>query len=360
MSKKAFPCAKCGADLNFDPGVATLKCPYCGNANEIPQSEDAIEELDFDAIVRSQTDADDMMEESAVTCGGCGATATLAEGVAADTCGFCGAALSAEPHPEQVLRPQSLLPFAIDQKKALGLFREWVNSLWFAPNALKNYAGMEKRLVGTYVPYWTYDSRTITVYHGERGDDYTETEKYTTVEDGKTVTKTRKVRKTRWTRTNGTVWNQFDDVLVLASNSLPRDITEALEPWDLENLVPYAEEYIAGFRAEKYQVDLKDGFEHAKAIMEPSIRNDIEDDIGGDRQRIHSMRTQYDNISFKHLLLPVWLSAYLYGDKTYRFVVNARTGEVQGERPWSWVKITLAVLGGLLVAGGVTALAMRG
>ncbi|MBV9774716.1 MAG: hypothetical protein JO040_12240, partial [Gemmatimonadetes bacterium] len=67
-------------------------------------------------------------------------------------------------------------------------------------------------------------------------------------------------------------------------------------------------------------------------------------DIGGDEQRIHSTDTRYDDVTFKHILLPVWISAYRYREKVYRRLVNARTGEVQGERPWSWIKIALLVL----------------
>jgi len=67
-------------------------------------------------------------------------------------------------------------------------------------------------------------------------------------------------------------------------------------------------------------------------------------DIGGDHQRIHSLNTVYNNITFKHTLLPIWISAYMYQDKVYRFLINGRTGEVQGERPYSAIKIALAVL----------------
>ena len=49
-------------------------------------------------------------------------------------------------------------------------------------------------------------------------------------------------------------------------------------------------------------------------------------------------------MTYKHLLLPVWILAYKYGEKTYQVVVNAATGEVQGERPYSWIKITLFVM----------------
>ena len=69
-----------------------------------------------------------------------------------------------------------------------------------------------------------------------------------------------------------------------------------------------------------------------------------------------SAKSRYEAITFKHLLLPVWLLAYRYKDKPYRVVVNACTGEVQGERPYSWVKITFTVLAALLAAGTVAAL----
>jgi hypothetical protein len=196
-----------------------------------------------------------------------------------------------------------------------------------------------------YVPYWTYDADTISYYTGERGDDYWVTESYTTTENGKTVTKTRQVRKTRWHRVSGVVFNVFDDLLVLASEGLPTKCAEKLEPWDLENLVPFDDKYLAGFRAERYQVDLKEGFEKACGMMDDAIRTAIRRDIGGDHQRIHSVNTRRQHLTFKHLLLPVWLSAYRYGGKPYRFLVNGRTGEVQGERPWSVWKILLLVLG---------------
>ena len=155
---------------------------------------------------------------------------------------------------------------------------------------------------------------------------------------------TRQVRKTRWRSVSGRVGNQFDDVLVMASQSLPRKYMEELEPWDLQNLTPYQEEFLSGFVAESYQVDLEQGFARAGELMAPTIHATIRHDIGGDHQRIHSVDTRYFNITFKHLLLPTWISAYQYQQKVFRFLVNARTGEVQGERPYSAIKITLFVL----------------
>ena len=112
----------------------------------------------------------------------------------------------------------------------------------------------------------------------------------------------------------------------------------------MENLVPFEKSYLSGFVTEKYQIDLESGFDVAKNIMDPKIRTLIRRDIGGDVQRIISTKTRYDDITFKHLLLPVYVSAYRYKNKLYQFLVNGRTGEVQGQRPYSWIKITLVIL----------------
>ncbi|MBN1513158.1 MAG: primosomal protein N' (replication factor Y) - superfamily II helicase, partial [Phycisphaerae bacterium] len=258
------------------------------------------------------------------------------------------------------IRPKSLLPFRVAREQARSGVLGWIKSRWFAPNAFKKFARMDSRLNGMYLPHWTYDCNTTSDYVGQRGDYYWETETYTAREGGRTVTKTRQVRKIRWSHAAGTVSNTFDDVLVVASHSLPKEHVIRLEPWDLESLVCYGDEYLSGFLAESYQVDLEQGFEVAKGIMQPEIERSVRHDIGGDEQRIFSVDTAYDDITFKHLLLPVWITAYRFRDRVYRVLVNGRTGEVQGERPWSWIKITLFVLFLLVVAGAAIVLLDKG
>jgi hypothetical protein len=113
---------------------------------------------------------------------------------------------------------------------------------------------------------------------------------------------------------------------------------------------------LAGHFARTYEVELEEGFALAKKIMEAAIHSETKRRIGGDEQRVHSINSRFDAITFKHLLLPLWLLVYRYKDKSYRVFINAGTGEVQGERPYSWVKILFAVLAGLAVATGIFAL----
>ena len=136
------------------------------------------------------------------------------------------------------------------------------------PERAQGPRARRRSLRGVYVPYWTYDSDTATSYAGERGDVYFVTERYTTVENGRTVVRTRQVPRIRWSPASGRTARHFDDVLVGATRTLPRKITDWLAPWDLDNLVPYREDYLAGFSSEVYQVDLDEGFNHAQKLMD--------------------------------------------------------------------------------------------
>lgn len=347
--EKQYPCNQCGAKLEFAPGANSLKCPYCGFENVIAQSDIKIEELDYRTYLQQVAGEKETHDAHRVKCNKCGAETTMPPDVTSANCPFCGAGMVFEGKATQLIRPEALLPFKITQKQAFDDFRNWINSLWFAPGDLKQYAQSEGKLAGIYIPCWTYDSDTTSSYTGMRGDHYYTTETYTTTENGQQVTRTREVQHTQWTPASGAVSNNFDDILIVASRSLPKQYADRLQPWDLQHLVPYADEYLSGFRAESYQVNLEQGFEEAQQVMAGAIDAAVRRDIGGDEQSITSINTQYGNITFKHILLPVWLSAYRFKDKVYRILINARTGGVQGERPYSAFKIAAAVFAALIV-----------
>jgi len=344
----SIKCNGCGANLTFEPGSSTLACQYCGAKNEIKAETTHVEEIDFEKFLSSNQPEENLREVNTVSCVNCGASTTLKPDVTSDSCPFCDTPLIVKnATSSKLIKPKYLLPFKIERKKAAESYVSWLGGLWFAPNDLKQNAQrtMDK-LAGVYLPFWTYDSATSTDYTGERGTYYYVTESYT---NSKGEEETREVQKIAWSFASGNVNNTFDDVLVCASPSLPQKLASDLEPWDMEALAAFDERYLSGFKAESYRVDLKTGFETAKEIMKPQIERTCKSDIGGDLQKVSSISTTYNNITFKHILLPVWLSAFKYKDKVYRFMINARTGEVQGERPYSAIKIALAVLGGLAV-----------
>ncbi|MEP1768697.1 MAG: TFIIB-type zinc finger domain-containing protein [Sulfitobacter sp.] len=349
MQEHRFPCDTCGSDLRYDPHAGELKCDHCGHTETIGTvwgTSRAITEQDLQRGL-SETLAVSEMEETRVSqCPNCAAQVEFDAHSQATECPFCATPVVVDTGLHRHIKPRAVLPFGLAEDVARDAMTDWLGGLWFAPSGLQAYARKGRRMDGIYVPYWTYDAQTDTRYAGERGTVYYETR--TVMRDGKR--KQVRVAKVRWRGVSGRVARFFDDVLVLGSKSLPKRFTDALEPWDLAALEPYAPEYLAGFRAEGYTVTLDEGFLEAREKMDAMIRRDIKFDIGGDRQRIHAMDVDLSDMTFKHVLLPVWLAAYKYRGKSYRFVVNGRTGRVQGERPYSAFKITLAVIAGLLIA----------
>jgi len=227
-------------------------------------------------------------------------------------------------------------------------FKKWIGSLWFAPSKLKKFAQGDEKLKGYYLPYWTYDANTNTHYQGQRGDVYYVQVQRTVTVNGRQEQRTVQEARIRWTNVSGQVSNAFDDITIGASKTISHAILDNLSPWHTEVLVPFNEKYITGFQAEEYTVGLDNGFELAKVKMNVVIRQDIRYDIGGDRQQISSMQTQYSNTSYKNVLFPVWTASFKWKNKTYNYAINGQTGKVSGERPYSWLKIAAIVgtLGG--------------
>jgi hypothetical protein len=336
---RQFPCPQCGADTKFAPGTHALACEHCGAQIEIADHGAPIVEHPLAEGMAKAARGQLVTGGREIQCKTCGARAVTTG--AATRCAFCDSAMVVElTETEATFLPESVLPFRVDAKSAGELWSKWLRSRWFAPRDLGRRAQRDG-LDGCYLPYWTYDADTLTSYRGERGEHYWDTETYTD-SDGKT--QTRSVQKTRWYHASGQVDVTFDDVLVPASQTLPRSLVEKLEPWDLVHLEPFDPRFLAGFLAERYTVDLEPGFAVAQERMEPDIKKAVRRDIGGDEQRIHEHATSYLNATFKHLLLPLWIASFRYKDKVYRTTVNAQTGEVAGERPYSAWKITLFVL----------------
>jgi hypothetical protein len=244
--------------------------------------------------------------------------------------------------------PEAVLPFTVDRQAVRAALRAWAASRWFAPSGLQKVSEAESAK-STYLPHWTYDSRTQSHYEGQRGEHYYVTETYRS--NGET--RTRQVRRTRWSGASGTVARAFDDVLISGTTKVTAEHLDALEPWPLGDAEPFRPEYLAGHETLRYDVEPEQALDTAKARMAPVIEEDCRADIGGDEQRVEHVDTAYHDLTFKLMLLPVWLACYVYAGKTYNIQVNGRTGEVAGERPYSAAKIAAAVTGGVLLVAVV-------
>lgn len=344
LTPTTHPCPGCGASVQYAPGTTTLRCPYCGSAQPIQAPARQVREHSFDAFLAKPRVRS--IAPNQFTCPGCGAR-TESDAISKD-CQFCGTALVAGSTGDEIA-PEAVIPFALDRKAAREALAGWTRSRWFAPNRLKKVSEAES-LKSTYLPHWTFDADTRSHYTGRRGEHYWVTETYT--QNGQT--KTRRVRKTRWYPASGSVSRVFDDVLVPATARVPRTRLKALEPWPLERVTAFEPAFVAGHHSLRYDTGPEAALEEAKLRMAEVIAADCKRDIGGDVQQLHQVDTRYSDVTFKLVLLPVWIGSYLYGGKPYQVLINGVTGEVQGDRPYSTVKIIVAVL----VAVALTALVL--
>ncbi len=354
-TNKEIKCNGCGSNLQFKPGTDSLSCQYCGTLNKIEVAKVEIEEIDFETFIADKIHAEETQSVTAVKCTSCGAATTLKPNVTSDSCPYCDTPLIVKDAiTSNIIKPKYVLPFKITRTKADDQFNTWLKSLWFAPSDLiAKVSGNTKKLDGVYMPFWSYDAETLSHYDGSRGDNQIVYVTRTVNVNGSSEVQQVPETRVTWFPVSGSVNNSFDDVLVCASKSLPEDLIKNLEPWDLHELVAYDDRFLSGFVTESYQIDVKNGLEKAKNYMMPEINQTIKRDIGGDHQRISDVDVNYSDITFKHILLPVWISAFRYNDTVYRFTINARTGELVGKRPYSTMKILLTVAGVLAVIVGL-------
>lgn len=357
----SLKCNGCGALLLFVPGSGNLKCDHCGVSNPIATDQTAkiIKSFDYELFV-DRIDQNKKSEDlKVVNCSSCGSQTVLNAFTTSDRCSFCTAplVLSTE-NGQQYVPPHYVLPFEIGKEQASYFFQNWLNKLWWTPSDLiKQVNSSTSSIQGVYLPHWSFDTTTTSAYTGSRGDYYYTTENYTvTTENGKTENRTRQVRHTRWTDVTGEVSNIFNDLIVPASKSIPHKTLKELSPWNFDLLVKFDERYMSGFRSETYQVTPEQGFSLASDQTKDRIRFTIQSKIGGDEQQISAFYTDFHKKAIKYIMLPVWVSAYVYNKKVYQFTVNASTGEVIGERPLSWTKIILFVFMVLILLCLVTLL----
>jgi hypothetical protein len=343
--------------MAFDPGRCALACAACGHARLLPAptpdaQAQALYEQDYEEALRRLAAREPSLQARVVDCPACGAQTRFDGHVVGDHCAFCTTPLLLDQvHVERLIQPQAMLPFALDRQAAQQVFARWVASRWFAPNALKRSVSQADGIRGVYLPWWTYDASTLTTYLGERGVQRQ-------VVDNRGGTQVRRT-VVDWTPAASVVPVGFDDILVVGSPSIPAHLARVLDHWNLDALRPPAPDLMAGFSVEVYRHGLEQGFAEARSRMQGAIDNAIRRDIGGDQQRIHSRQTVVDDIRFKHLLLPVWIGSYRFGGKPYRVVVNGQSGEVEGDRPFSVVKIALAAVLALMVLAVLASLNAR-
>jgi hypothetical protein len=343
-------CPACGAQAEWHPARQALSCRYCGTVSpyEIDTDTGKIREIDLVTTLRDLPDDLGGWDTAtrSVKCRRCHAISVFGPERVGQNCDFCGS-------PELVdydeikapIRPQSVLPFAVDETRVRETIRRWFAGRWFAPNALRTRALVDT-VHGVYLPYWTFDSHVQCPWTADAGTYYYTSESY---RDSKGQRRTRQKRHVRWRPTSGEARHFFDDQPVPGSQGFPADRLRRIEPFPTSDLVPYDTAYLSGFVVEHYQVVLFDAAQIARDAMHRQLERLCGRDVPGDTYRNLRMQPRYSGQTFKHILVPVWNLVYDYGPRSYQVLVNGYTGTMTGHYPKSpWKIAGLAAVVALL------------
>ena len=328
-------CPNCGATVTFNPALGEMSCEYCGYHCKLPDanSENEICELDFESAANKES-FEWGAEKKTVECKSCGAGTIYDSLETAAVCPFCGSTHVMPSYTENSLAPGAVCPFSVTKTGAGDCFTKWLKKKWFAPKKAKKNAQPEA-FQGVYLPYWTYDAQTTSNFTASVGYDRI------VQRDGKRET------VTDWKKVYGVFQEFFDDETVVASKRHENSGIKGCEPFDFTKLVPYSPQVVAGFAAERYSIGLKEGWDKAQRSIQSKLRTDIRQYAKRNwhADKVSSVRfsTLYSKITYKYLLVPVWMSSFKYKEKIYQFVVNGQTGKVSGKAPTSVWKVLLTI-----------------
>jgi hypothetical protein len=344
-----YPCAACGAQAEWNPARQLLVCPFCGTSAPFDVKADGtIVEHDLAKALREMPEAERgwLAAKRTVKCQSCQAVSVFDAGRVGQNCDFCGSpALVDYEEIKAPIRPQNLLAFKVTQGHVREQIRKWYASKWLAPSSLKRMALVD-RVRGVYVPYWTFDAHVICPWEADAGHYYYTTETY---RDNQGRAQSRQVRHVRWEPAAGEVRHFFDDEPVPGTRGVSHALLAQVEPFPTAQLVPYDTAFLSGFVVEQYQLVLLDASQQSEAAMTKQLYEMCAAQVPGDTYRNLNIHPVFSARTFKHILVPVWLLSYTYGNRPWQVVVNGYTGKMAGEYPKSPWKIALLVLIAIIV-----------
>lgn len=329
MSKASeYLCPCCGGSVKFDSGIQKMKCPYCENVYEVETLEAYAEDLKQDGTDDSEWDQTEQVfdgEEQGdikvYRCNYCGGEIMADLTTSATTCPYCDNPVVVLSSLKGQWKPEYVIPFKLDKKRAVSEFKKHLLHKHFLPKPFKSIEHFEE-IKGVYVPFWLFDSdikanirfKATKVRTWHSGNyDYTETSYYSVVRGGRMA---------------------FEKIAVDGSSQMPDDLMESIEPFDFKEAVPFNTGYLAGYVADKYDVDDHKSVTRVNNRILHSVDNAFKSDVRG----YSSVKKEGGNIDYNtakavYALYPVWILTTRYEDKNYIFAMNGQTGKFVGDLP---------------------------
>ncbi len=339
-------CPTCGSKMRYSAEKNDVRCTHCGYAEPLDKASSRVAETSLEeAIHKAENSSSKPTDPTTYHCSNCGANVMYDPSHPAIKCGFCGSKnVNEQAFQTNYIQPSGIIPFTIAKSAANDLFRNWLGKGFFTPKALKSAAELSE-LKGIYIPFWTFDAETYTQWSGYAGYYYYITKTRTV--NGKT--ETYQERQVRWVPRSGDYAFFFDDTLVSGTKSINNQTVQKLSPFNLKSVINYDPKALLGWDAEVYSVSVKDGYHEAEKTMDSHIKDQCAKLLSADTYKDLRTYTIKSKQTFKHILLPIWICAYLFNGKSFAFMVNGQTGKVSGKKPVDNMKVALVVMAAILL-----------
>lgn len=340
MSKvMEYECPCCGGAVEFDSALQKMKCPYCETefdveafTNYADESENKKEDdMAWEEKPENEWQDGEMEGMCVYICQSCGGEIIGDENLGAMTCPYCSNNIVVKEKFAGALRPDYVIPFKLDKKAAKTALKKHFEGKRLLPKMFKTENHLDE-IKGIYVPFWLFDAEASGEVHfkgtkvrtwSDSKYHYTDTSFYSVIRGGEI---------------------QFANVPVDGSTRMPDDLMESLEPFDFSEAVDFNTAYLAGFFADKYDVDAPKCIGRANDRIKKSTEDFLSSAVSGGYATLipEGGNISLKNNNTKYALYPVWLLTTSWQGETYLFAMNGQTGKFVGNLPtdkgafWKW------------------------
>lgn len=329
MSLQEYKCPRCGGAVEFDSSLQKMKCLFCESVYTVDELEENHETPDMQAQddtgwninAGSQWENGETDSLRSYVCNSCGGEIVGDATTAASACPFCGNPVIMNTQFAGMLRPDLIIPFKKNKEDAKQAYKNHIKNKRLLPKAFRNENHIDE-IKGIYVPFWLFDAvaegsvnyeATRSRSWSDTSYNYTETSVFHVQRDGRAA---------------------FTGIPVDGSMKMPDTLMESIEPYNVFEAVDFKTAYLAGYLADRYDVDASQSVDRANARVKKSMETLFKTTISGyssvDAQnsvvRVHNGTAQY-------ALYPVWLLNTTYQGKQYTFAMNGQTGKIVGDLP---------------------------
>ena len=323
-----YKCPCCGGAIAFDSAAQRMKCPYCDTEFDMETLRgydeglsDAQDEMQWETSAGEQWGDGEADGLRTYVCNSCGGEIVGDENTAATSCPFCGNPVVMMGQVAGDLKPDLVIPFKLDKKAAKAGLLKHLEGKRLLPKVFRDQNHIDE-IKGVYVPFWLFDTdadaqvryRTTRLRAwSDSNYNYTETSHFLV-------------------RRGGSIG--FEHVPVDGSSKMADDLMESIEPFDFSDAVSFQTAYLAGYFADKYDVDAEQSIERANERVKHSVEEAFASTVVGyDTVTTESSNIRLSNGKAKYALYPVWLLNTTWNGQKYTFAMNGQTGKFVGDLP---------------------------